>query len=285
MLRAWALPPPPPKTTNTAPEATARRSLLPARSENSASAHDARQPAPFHNRYAFRKLHGETVQPGAWEKISLASGSGFHSRCGRRARGGSPQGPRRDARNRVSCRRPRSQNNSLHDRARIVADRKVSAPFWWQSARTCHEGCFRLQPQELLSLVPPQCRIPLAREPSALGPRRLIASPCRGRDTGGRCGSHPSAARCTKDNSVLWPERLSRLSRSLLVAGCPDPAPPPATQCSRQALLHPSRQPLTPLLLCLVRRARKAKQPLRPPGIVAAFLCLWLHLCRYGTPC
>ena len=33
----------------------------------------------------------------------------------------------------------------------------------------CHEGCFRPQPQELLYYVPPQCRIPLAREPSALG--------------------------------------------------------------------------------------------------------------------
>ena len=49
----------------------------------------------------------------------------------------------------------------------------------------CHEGCFRLQPQELLSVVPPRCRIPLTREP--LGKRVPAASsqvPCRGRHTG-----------------------------------------------------------------------------------------------------
>ena len=42
---------------------------------------------------------------------------------------------------------------------------------------------------------------------------------------------------------------------SLLAAGCPGPAPPPTAQCSRQSLLHPSRQPLTPLGWS-VRRAR-----------------------------
>ena len=33
----------------------------------------------------------------------------------------------------------------------------------------CHEGCFRPLSQELLYSMPPQCRIPLAREPSAMG--------------------------------------------------------------------------------------------------------------------
>ncbi|GEM_PF-5566444 len=40
--------------------------------------------------------------------------------------------------------------------------------------RGCHEGCSRLQSQELLSIVPPRCRIPLAREP--LGTRVPAAS-------------------------------------------------------------------------------------------------------------
>ena len=109
--------------------------------------------------------------------------------------------------------------------------------------------------------MPPRCRIPLTREPSAHGsppPHRKPA--CRGRNTG-----RPSAARCTKDNSVLCPETLSCLSRSLLVAGCPDPGPPPSTQCPRQPLLHPSRQPLSSLLLCLVRRARKQADTEPPP--------------------
>ena len=38
-----------------------------------------------------------------------------------------------------------------------------------RSVRDCHEGCFRFQTQELLSAMPPRCRIPLAREPSAHG--------------------------------------------------------------------------------------------------------------------
>ncbi len=97
--------------------------------------------------------------------------------------------------------------------------------------------CFRLQPQELLSIVPPRCRFPLTREPSAHGsppPHRM--SGCRRRNT-----ARPSAARCTEDNSVLCPDSLAHLTRSLLAAGCPDPAPPPATQCARQSLPHPSR--------------------------------------------
>lgn len=110
--------------------------------------------------------------------------------------------------------------------------------------RGCHEGCFRLQPQELLSAVPPRCRIPLAREPSAHGsPPPHRKSGCRRRNS-----ARPSAARCTEDNSVLCPETSPRLSRSLLAAGCPDPAPPPTTQCARQSLRHPSRQPLSPLV-------------------------------------
>ena len=113
-----------------------------------------------------------------------------------------------------------------------------------RSVRGCHEGCSRFQTQELLSAVPPRCRIPLTREPSAHGsppPHRM--SGCRRRNP-----ARPSAARCTEDNSVLCPETSPRLSRSLLAAGCPDPAPPPATQCSRQSLRHPSRQPLTSLV-------------------------------------
>jgi len=84
-----------------------------------------------------------------------------------------------------------------------------------RSVRGCHEGCSRFQPQELLSIVPPRCRIPLAREPSAHGsppPHRKPA--CRGRHTG-----RPSAARSTKDNSVLWPESLSRLARITALTG------------------------------------------------------------------
>ena len=101
-----------------------------------------------------------------------------------------------------------------NDRARQIGLRFV---------RGCHEGCSRFQTQELLSAVPPRCRIPLAREPSAHGsppPHRM--SGCRRRNP-----ARPSAARCTEDNSVLWPRDLSRLSRSLLAVGCPDPAPPP----------------------------------------------------------
>ncbi len=97
--------------------------------------------------------------------------------------------------------------------------------------------CFRLQPQELLSVVPPRCRIPLAREPSAHGspPPHRKAS-CRRRNPGG-----PSAARCTKDNSVLWPGACRACHAHCFAAGCPDPGPPPAPQCARQSLLHPSR--------------------------------------------
>ena len=121
-----------------------------------------------------------------------------------------------------------------YDRARQIGFRSV---------RGCHEGCSRFQTQELLSAVPPRCRFPLPREPSANGsPPPHRKSGCRRRNP-----ARPSAARCTEDNSVLCPETSPRLSRSLLAAGCPDPAPPPATQCSRQSLRHPSRQPLTSL--------------------------------------
>ena len=101
------------------------------------------------------------------------------------------------------------------------------------------------QPQELLSIVPPRCRIPLAREPSANGspPPHRKAS-CRRRNPVG-----PSAARCTKDNSVLWPGRLACLSRSLLCGRLPRPWPPagPAVRAPvRPRILHAT--PLTPLL-------------------------------------
>ena len=97
--------------------------------------------------------------------------------------------------------------------------------------------------------------LPYPADAGTLGTRVPAASsqaPCRRRNP-----ARPSAARCTKDNSVLWPETSPRLSRSLLAAGCPDPAPPPATQCSRQSLRHPSRQPLTPLALISYARAER----------------------------
>ena len=51
----------------------------------------------------------------------------------------------------------------------------------------------------------------------------------------------------TKDNTVLWPETLERLAR---ITAWLIPGPQHQPQCSRQSLLHPSRQPLTSLLLC-----------------------------------
>ena len=113
------------------------------------------------------------------------------------------------------------------------------------------------QPQELLSIVPPRCRIPLAREPSANGspPPHRKAS-CRRRNPVG-----PSAARCTKDNSVLWPGACPRLSRSLLAVRLPRPWPPagPAVRAPvAPRILHAT--PLTPLL-CSVWRGRSPPTP------------------------
>jgi len=110
--------------------------------------------------------------------------------------------------------------------------------------RDCHEGCFRLQTRELLSAMPARCRFPLAREP--LGTRVPAASsqvPCRGRNTGDlrRPGALKITASCVQRPLRAWHE-------SLLAVGCPDPAPPPTAQCSRQSLRHPSRQPLSPLV-------------------------------------
>ena len=40
----------------------------------------------------------------------------------------------------------------------------------------------------------------------------------------------------TKDNSVLWPGVCRACHAHCFAAGCPDPGPPPATQCARQSL-------------------------------------------------
>ena len=86
-----------------------------------------------------------------------------------------------------------------------------------------------------------QCRpVAVSRwrgNPSAHGspPPHRKAS-CRRRNSVG-----PSAARCTKDNSVLWPGACRACHAHCLLAGCPDPGPPPDPQCARQSLPHPSR--------------------------------------------
>ncbi|GEM_PF-838773 len=57
---------------------------------------------------------------------------------------------------------------------------------------------------------------------------------------------------------------LRACHESLLAAGCPDPAPPPAAQCSRQSLRHPSRQPLTPLVRSVTRAETRPPRKRRP---------------------
>ena len=47
------------------------------------------------------------------------------------------------------------------------------------------------------------------------------------KDRTGTRSAGPPVLASAKYNCVLWPNRLARLSRSLLAAGCPDPAPPP----------------------------------------------------------
>ena len=182
-------------------------------------------PARLGLRRTGRPHYRPQIQPHLWPSVFRAGPTGL------------PCYPQATARR---CTLPaRSGDNAAlathHNRARQLQLRFV---------RGCHEGCSRFQTQELLSAVPPRCRFPLTREPSAHGsPPPHRKSGCRRRHT-----ARPSAARCTEDNSVLCPETSPRLSRSLLAAGCPDPAPPPATQCARQSLRHPSRQPRTPLV-------------------------------------
>jgi len=150
--------------------------------------------------------------------------------------------------------RATARRSALPPRSEEPAGHFVSfVPFCRESARasfnfasfgTVMKDASRFQTQELLSSVPPRCRFPLAREP--LGTRVPAASSqasCRGRYTVGlrRPGALKITASCVQRPLRAWHE-------SLLAAGCSDPAPPPATQCSRQSLRHPSRQPLTPLV-------------------------------------
>ena len=79
------------------------------------------------------------------------------------------------------------------------------------------------------------CRIPLAREPSASGPRRLPGA------IKGKCGSHRPTARFIEDNSVLCVHRLRRCH-----ADCFPPSPaargrPP--RGSHRAILQASFTP------------------------------------------
>ena len=134
----------------------------------------------------------------------------------------------------------------------------------------CHEGCFRLQTQELLSIVPPQCRIPLTREPSAPG---TPPPPAYSHQSIRRPGSLKITAPCV--------HRACRVCHG----GCSAaPRPPrPASNPPRQPLPHPSRQFIRHSLRRRrtphsasdsVRRARERRQPnprpspnARPPSI------------------
>jgi len=108
--------------------------------------------------------------------------------------------------------------------------------------------------------MPPQCRIPLAREPSALGtpPPHRKAS-CRRRNPLG-----PSAARCIEITAscVLPPGAVGTFTAKLA------PAPQCQLQCPRQPLLHPSCQPLSPLHFKTTSGAR-GKQTINSPGLRA----------------
>ncbi|GEM_PF-2293591 len=159
----------------------------------------------------------------------------------------------------AALRRRRSQNSATP----APHTNRDPASLGCASFGVCHEGCFRLQPQELLSVVPPRCRIPLAREPSANG------SPPPHRKSGRRRRhtARPSAARCTEDNSVLWPGAC----RACHAHCFHRPFPPPAggsARASRSRILHAT--PLTPLL-CSAWRGRSPPtphaRPLHPRGL------------------
>src|SRR5579859_7157607 len=78
------------------------------------------------------------------------------------------------------------------------------------------KDAFGSQTQELLSIVPPRCRIPLTREPPPNGSPPPHCKPsCRRRNTVGH-----SAARCTNDNSVLCPRACRACHAHCFVAGC-----------------------------------------------------------------
>ena len=107
-----------------------------------------------------------------------------------------------------------------------------------------HEGCFRLpDTRAVICNAAPLPYTADAGAPRQTGPRRLIARPPAAGATQSalrRPGALKITASCVQRPLRAWHE-------SLLAAGCPDPAPPPAPQCSRQSLRHPSRQPLSPL--------------------------------------
>ena len=103
------------------------------------------------------------------------------------------------------------------------------------------KDAFGSRHKKLLYLVPPQCRIPLGAGTLGTGDPAASSqmSSCRRRNPVG-----PSAARCTKHNSVLCPEPVAAGTNHCTWPTAKSPGPPSATQCSRQPLLHPSRQPL-----------------------------------------
>jgi len=152
---------------------------------------------------------------------------------GRHAEATHKRQPQRRA---LPARRQRVCANSVHSVCWCKASEETSATprrFVFAPFVSVMKDASDSKPQELLYVKPPQCRIPLAREPSALGPRRLPPTP----------PNHP-AARCFKYNSVLWPTSLSRLSRSLLHRPC---APNSGGSARASRALHPSRHTLSSL--------------------------------------
>ncbi len=127
------------------------------------------------------RFRAENREPGALGEVSLASGGAgqfFPASL-------PPQPAPPEAR---TTRPPRPTKPRAQNRLRFVRD--------------CHEGCFRFQTQELLSAMPPRCRIPLPREPSANGdPAASSQASCRGRYTVGlrRPGALKITAPCGPD--------------------------------------------------------------------------------------
>ena len=122
-----------------------------------------------------------------------------------------------------------------------------------RSVRGCHEGCFRLPDTRAVIWPAAPAPAPALQDPRCQVPAASSQASCRKRNTVGlrRPGSAPY-------NSVLCPELPVGPVTGAAITG---PFPPGRWQRPRQSLPHPSRQPRTPLLLCLVRRARKKKTP------------------------
>jgi len=130
-----------------------------------------------------------------------------------------------------------------------------------RSVRDCHEGCSRFQTQELLSAVPPRCRIPLAREPSAHGdPAASSQASCRGRNTVGlrRPGALKITASCVQRP---WPARDAPCFRPAALTL----RPRRSAQCSRQAVLASFTPAPHSAFLSSYARAEKREQKVRRP--------------------